>query len=60
MNMINEKETRNMKQHEDCEDNKQTESLADLPVTEKHAEQATGGRGVITYTYTVNNTSSAD
>ncbi len=56
MNMINEKETRNMKQHEDCEDNK----LADLPVTEKHAEEAKGGRGVITYTYTVNNTSSAD
>ena len=49
-----------MKQQENCEDNQQTESLADLQVTEKHAEEAKGGRGVITYTYTVNNTSSAD
>ena len=60
MNMINEKETRDMKQQENCEDNQQTDSLADLPVAEKHAEETKGGRGVITYTYTVNNTSSPD
>ena len=50
-----------MKHQENCEDKKQTESLADLSVAEKQAEQTKGGIGqVITYTYTVRNTSSAD
>ena len=46
-----------MNQKRNSEDNKQTESLADLEVTAEQAEDAKGGIGsTVTWTYKVTNT----
>jgi hypothetical protein len=55
-----------MNQQENREDDIQTESLADLPVTDEQAEQAKGGSeeakippgSTVTFTYLVRNTGS--